>query len=615
MIKRRRDEGGAVAVLVGISMSFVLLVVAAFVVDLGSQRVARRDMQSLADLVALDLSRLLDGRTKAEIEGDPAWLQTREDAEKQNDDYVLGEDLDVDALLGDYVLDAARCSSSGRPQSPCFIALTAGQGGEVPTAVQVTAGAVVSFAFVPGEGPVKRTAVAANQKTACFALGSYAAAINTKDASLLGPLNSLLGLNLTALSYQGLAAATISIDDLVATGNVGTAEQLLSGNVSLGQLYTATLEALGNQQRDTAGLDNTVAIDGLNALIDAHVNQSQPVSIANVVSIDPNDTAALATQFNLLDLLVGSALIANGSNAVALTDLTAGNASIGAVTVNTLKVIERASRACGTVDLAPTMAACQTSPMPPAGCARNSQVQGSATIPLLGLPAVGGFVVATSNTVLTLNLGNAAGRLVADEPTCAKGTVAAPDKLNVQVATSAATSSLTTSFHLEQQIEVPVIKLVPPSTTTYRVVIEFDATTSALVPSSTGTADVPLSTPPNDLSPAGGNSKTALGVPGALTMTNLRVSVDNDGDGVGDVAVSTLGAVIETAINLVVNPIVNTALSATNTIAINGVIGALVTSINSTVAGPLAKLLGLDVAGADVYAVGRPTCQTPKLVG
>ncbi|WP_141006782.1 hypothetical protein [Nocardioides humi] len=41
----------------------VLLVSGAFAVDLGMQRVARADMQALADVVALDLARELDGRT------------------------------------------------------------------------------------------------------------------------------------------------------------------------------------------------------------------------------------------------------------------------------------------------------------------------------------------------------------------------------------------------------------------------------------------------------------------------------------------------------------------------------------------------------------------------
>ena len=59
MMNRRRDERGAVAVLTAALLT-ALVVMAAFVVDIGMQRVARRDMQALADVVALDLSRELD---------------------------------------------------------------------------------------------------------------------------------------------------------------------------------------------------------------------------------------------------------------------------------------------------------------------------------------------------------------------------------------------------------------------------------------------------------------------------------------------------------------------------------------------------------------------------
>ena len=65
---RERDERGATALIVALLMSLVLLIVSAFAIDLGMQRAGRRDMQALADLVALDMGRLIDGRTRAQIE-------------------------------------------------------------------------------------------------------------------------------------------------------------------------------------------------------------------------------------------------------------------------------------------------------------------------------------------------------------------------------------------------------------------------------------------------------------------------------------------------------------------------------------------------------------------
>ena len=61
-----RDETGAVAVLAA-ALALVLLVSAAFAVDLGRQRVVRADMQALADVVALDAARVLDGRPASRV--------------------------------------------------------------------------------------------------------------------------------------------------------------------------------------------------------------------------------------------------------------------------------------------------------------------------------------------------------------------------------------------------------------------------------------------------------------------------------------------------------------------------------------------------------------------
>ena len=47
----RRDERGAVVPMVAIMLT-VLMISAAFAVDLGKQRVVRQDMQALADVVA-----------------------------------------------------------------------------------------------------------------------------------------------------------------------------------------------------------------------------------------------------------------------------------------------------------------------------------------------------------------------------------------------------------------------------------------------------------------------------------------------------------------------------------------------------------------------------------
>ena len=66
--RRGHDERGVVAILIAIITCFTVIPLAAYAVDIGVQRVARRDAQAVADLVALDLARQLDGRTYGAIQ-------------------------------------------------------------------------------------------------------------------------------------------------------------------------------------------------------------------------------------------------------------------------------------------------------------------------------------------------------------------------------------------------------------------------------------------------------------------------------------------------------------------------------------------------------------------
>src|SRR3954454_16667753 len=78
-----QDDRGAVLPIVALSLA-VLMVMTAFSVDIGRQMMRRREAQGSADVIALDLARLVDGRSKYNIEHDAAWAQTRRDAAARN---------------------------------------------------------------------------------------------------------------------------------------------------------------------------------------------------------------------------------------------------------------------------------------------------------------------------------------------------------------------------------------------------------------------------------------------------------------------------------------------------------------------------------------------------
>jgi uncharacterized membrane protein len=239
--RRPREERGAVLPIVGLLL-VVLVPSSAMAVDLGMQRVVRRDMQTLADVVALDVVRLVDGRTASQIQGGYNGLPTLANAlahsVARNDDDVLGDPPNVTAKLAH--LDSA----TGVLDTVTGGATRAVTGTEVPNAVEVTASGSVNFAFVPGSGAALRTAVAVPAPSACFRLGSFAVGVDTGDANLLntvlpGLLNNTT-FSGTLVGYQGLAAANLTLLDLVGVSSLhvaGPDELLDLSGLTLGQFY------------------------------------------------------------------------------------------------------------------------------------------------------------------------------------------------------------------------------------------------------------------------------------------------------------------------------------------------------------------------------------------
>ncbi|MCX6397684.1 MAG: pilus assembly protein TadG-related protein [Propionibacteriales bacterium] len=326
---RSRDESGVVAVFVAVITCFTLIPLSAFAVDIGMQRVARRDAQSVADVVALDLARQLDGRTYAQIMAATpslATLATRSSARNK-----AGGDFAVTPELG-------TLSANYDPANPdaYFVATTTGS--VVPTAVRVTATSSVGFTFLSGSGGVSRYAVAKARPIACYRLGSYAATVTSGNSALLNALISD-GLNLGVLSYEGLANANVSLLGLKSELGLGTVDQLLNTNLTLNQLYLASASALQKGGGDAAD----VAL--LNNLATASFGSLPSVKLGDLLALSSSADAALGATVNLLDLVAGSAFLANGTNALAVPTLTTGIPGVSATSAS-LKIIEKEQGAC-----------------------------------------------------------------------------------------------------------------------------------------------------------------------------------------------------------------------------------------------------------------------------
>jgi uncharacterized membrane protein len=572
MSRRRRSEQGVVAIMMALVTCFVMLPLAAFAVDLGMQRVARRDAQAVADVVSLDMARRLGAGVT------PTDSMATDSAARSSGQ--TGRDAAVHVFTG-YIPAAATHVSDqtlGCGSSPYNTYFTQPTATNPANAVLVTASSTVDFSLRPGSGAVCRSAIAANDATTCFKLGSYAAAVKSAGSSVLDPLNQIFGLNLQVAGYQGLADAQVTLADLVANPRIGSADALLTGGVSMSNFVKAMTDVLNSQNPK-----NTAAITALGSVLTV-VATLPNVKLGDVIKVSPNDQAALNTKLSVLDLLTGAVLVADGQHAVAIPNLWANVAGTGNTKISDLSIIQKPSMACG----APNSAAAQ---------ADQAQLQGTVSFDQMNSPSINlgiaNVKTGIATAVLNVKLASAHGALVSPpSPQCKSGTLADPDTFRVDVSTALASLSLVSQLPVTGNISILGLGLVSLN-------LVVDITVSNVRQPVVSHAD--LKVPPNDTTPV------STGSPTRLDMAQVSVAIDPAS------SAKLLG--LDVLNNPVLVPTLNSVLAAVSDVFVTKTITPLVANINDLLTGPLATLLGLDVGGADVYAVGRPQCAVPSLVG
>lgn len=144
---------------------------------------------------------------------------------------------------------------------------------------------------------------------------------STQSPVLNGVLGGLLGtsLNLTALQYDGIAKANVSLLAVLNQAgllngqvNVGSVSDLLNTQLTAAQLINATLNVLTSQ-----GVAGASVMSAQLANIPART-----LKLGDVLSIDPSgvidETAQLTGRINALDLIMSTAQVVNRNNAVAV---------------------------------------------------------------------------------------------------------------------------------------------------------------------------------------------------------------------------------------------------------------------------------------------------------
>jgi uncharacterized membrane protein len=539
----------------------VMVVIAAFAIDIGMQRVVRRDMQSLADIVALDLVRELDGtRTLGDL---TPLMPDLAAASQARNAGTLGDVPELEVELG-------KTDTSGD-----FVALTAESA--IPTAVRVTAETSVGFAFVPGSGSANRSAVAKVEAGACFKLGSYALAVSSGDSALLHPLiNEALGsnLDLQALGYNGLADVSVSLFDLLHVPGISVLDTDNLADiqpVTMNSFMLAVAQVLSDNG-DTANAEilETLAVNA---------GSLGNVNLGDLVYVAQGNESALETQLNVLDLVTGAIFLANGSG-LDVEDLGLNLPLIGSVTGD-LDIIQSPQQKCGPVGTEVSTAQVNAQ--------LTAQLAGLTLPNILGLTQVG--ITAPQATTVTLSLAGADGTLtdVQCEP---------DDSITVHVTSSL--TSLALAAHVTVTARVQLNLPFPLNLSVVQLTLPYTITINANEEDSAG-GDHTVEMPPYDVA-----HPTGTGTLGLSDVT-ANVSLDSNwtatllgGLNVKGLAQPLLGGVL---------PLV---LSGVTT----SVVQPLAQGLDEVLIGPIQTQLGLQVAGADLFAVEpEPRCGEPRLVG
>ncbi|MGH9185603.1 MAG: pilus assembly protein TadG-related protein, partial [Acidimicrobiales bacterium] len=318
--RHRARERGTVIPLVAISLT-VLMTFTALAVDLGRVSLERRDLQAVADTVALDMSRLITGEAASAIYG-PAWDAALL-ASRERNHFPPGESRTMTATLGCYV------QLTDAFDSTC----------PIPDSVQVVAGDSISYVLRPGTNATSRQAIASrdDSREAYFQIGSFLAALDPTADTAIGQILESLIPGATVLSYEGLLNASVTLEALGLNMPVTalSPDELLATEISMYDLVLASLRAL------EAGGGDTAAVDVLEGLL-ATAPTVPEIRLGDVLGIDATGgTPAGSIELDVLQLLTSSVLFIDGEHAISIPGTTLGIPGVGTVDV-ALTVIEHA---------------------------------------------------------------------------------------------------------------------------------------------------------------------------------------------------------------------------------------------------------------------------------
>jgi uncharacterized membrane protein len=210
--------------------------------------------------------------------------------------------------------------------------------------VKVVASGSVKHIAEPGSSSLSRTAIATlSPPDAGFSIGTYLATVSTQQSAILNSLLSVLtpgtSLSLSAVSFEGLANANITLQQLInASGGALTTSNVLSATTTPGSKLISWISAALTSQ------GNTTAVSEMASIL-SHAGAPTSIELCKLISYDGSGCtvpqSALTSSVNVLQLLTTDAELANGASALSLgTGLSLPGVTSSSLTLSAVQPIQ-----------------------------------------------------------------------------------------------------------------------------------------------------------------------------------------------------------------------------------------------------------------------------------
>lgn len=598
---RRRGEQGAIAVFLALTTVFMLLPLSGLVLDIGMQRVARRDAQSVADLSAMDAARALATGTTT---NSGVTSVASASAARQVGEVGDGAPV-VKAYVGHLTNVFVSDQSLGCASSPYNQYFTSSGSAN---AVLVVVSNQVDYTIMGGKGNVCRSSIASTVSTSCYDVGSYAAAVSTGHSALLNPLFQQIaqqsgafsnGATVMAIDYKGLAQSQIDLTRMATDLGFASPTQLATATVKLGDFYAAMIDAMVVPQNST----NLTALQALKAT----ASSTATVAMGKILSFSAGTGSMATATMNALDLVGGSLALLNGSR-VASVNVSSGLPGIANANAQ-VTLIQGPHHFCGPVG---STATTSTDP----SLTQQLGVSMTATInpvtQAITVPAIAGLLASTTATVQLPNNVTTKVSVAPTSTTLTGITCAGSSGITLDVNNALATVSIDT-YLSNIVVNANLLNLtvlgIPIASLNAKISVNAHVQATATL-SPSGTYHMAITVPPQQFDTAYPSTSTGVGLGTPTFPDTPSIQVQSNATIAGLIyagsQVSLSSSQLSSILNDVVSAVITPMFDTTNA-----------NSFVSTVVNPVLGLLGTDVGGADITLDSKPalSCSQPVTKG